>query len=234
MFLSSRGESWRFSSRTKEIVTSPSTMADRAKNKHAGSFPGARKKMQSAKRQIVAWSVWRRAVTSGADDRLTHNFRSEARGSIDQTLWNSKKLQSSCRDIRTFSVSCLFSLTRSIRIAVFYEKRPLPDETMEKRRKARRVHRNVYRILFLLFFFLNVRLSCLPFSKSITDREVNKTDRFGFPFTNEYFIGRCYWLRIWYIAASRKEAFFRWRRKKYTFPWLITVSWRCCAPFGDS
>lgn len=47
---------------------------------------------------------------------------------------------------------------------------------MEKRRKARRVHRNVYRILFLLFFFLNVRLSCLPFSKSITDREVNKTD----------------------------------------------------------
>lgn len=176
MFLSSRGESWRFSSRTKEIVTSPSTMADRAKNKHAGSFPGARKKMQSAKRQIVAWSVWRRAVTSGADDRLTHNFRSEARGSIDQTLWNSKKLQSSCRDIRTFSVSCLFSLTRSIRIAVFYEKRPLRDETMEKRRKARRVHRNVYRILFLLFFFLNVRLSCLPFSKSITDREVNKTD----------------------------------------------------------
>lgn len=136
--------------------------------------------------------MWRRAVTSGADDRLTHNFRSEARGSIDQTLWNSKKLQSSCRDIRTFSVSCLFSLTRSIRIAVFYEKRPLRDETMEKRRKARRVHRNVYRILFLLFFFLNVRLSCLPFSKSITDREVNKTDRFGFPFTNEYFIGRCY------------------------------------------
>lgn len=112
-------------------------MADRAKNKHAGSFPGARKKMQSAKRQIVAWSVWRRAVTSGADDRLTHNFRSEARGSIDQTLWNSKKLQSSCRDIRTFSVSCLFSLTRSIRIAVFYEKRPLRDETREKEKESK-------------------------------------------------------------------------------------------------
>lgn len=42
--------------------------------------------MQLRKRQIVAWSVWRRAVTSGAADRLTHNFRSETRGSIDQTL----------------------------------------------------------------------------------------------------------------------------------------------------
>lgn len=51
----------------------------------------ARKKMQSAKRQIVAWSVWRRAVTSGADDRLTHNFRSEARRSIDQTSFATRR-----------------------------------------------------------------------------------------------------------------------------------------------
>lgn len=42
-------------------------------------FFGTRKRTQSRKREIVAWSVWRRAVTSAADDRLTHNFRSEAR-----------------------------------------------------------------------------------------------------------------------------------------------------------
>lgn len=60
-------------------------------------------------------------------------------------------------------------------------------------------------------------LSCLPFfQEHLPIARFNKTDRFGFPFTNENFIGRCYWLRIWYIAASQEGRlfFFEERGKK--------------------
>lgn len=79
--------------RAADIVIQPVV----GKTNMAGAFLGTRKRMQSRKRQIVACDrLWRRAVTSGTDDRLTHNFRSKARGSIDQTLWNSEK------PVRTF------------------------------------------------------------------------------------------------------------------------------------
>lgn len=69
------------------------------------------------------------------------------------------------------------------------------------------------------------------FSKSICrSRGLIKPIVFGFPFTNENFIGRCYWLRIWYIAASQEGRLFffvergkKKKEKKETFQWLITI-----------